>query len=207
MNCAHFGGRFYFCERASTRRCKLGKHSLQYKTRPMYLLNTARLQLRELTNSDEDALFTLTLLNDKDFHRFIGDRGVRTLQDARDYIEKGPRAMYRRHGFGMYRVELKDGTPIGQCGLIRRDGLDDVDIGFAFLPAYRGQGYALEAARAVMAWGKKTVGLQRIVAIAAPDNLDSIRLLEKLDLKKEGLVTLPGGDEEILLMGWPAKSG
>lgn len=168
----------------------------------MYLLNTPRLQLRELTDSDDDAHFTLALVNDKDFHRFIGDRGVRTLEDARRYIEKGPRDMYRQHGFGMYRVELKDGTPIGQCGLIQRDGLDDIDIGFAFLPKYRGHGYALEAAQAVMDWGKTKLGLQRIVAITNPDNGNSTRLLEKLGLKKEGLITLPGSDEKILLMAW-----
>lgn len=168
----------------------------------MYLLNTPRLQMRELTDSDQDALFTLALVNDPDFHRFIGDRGVRSLEEARAYIERGPRASYRRYGFGMYRVELKDGTPIGQCGLIRRDGLDDVDIGFAFLPQYRGLGYAGEAARAVMDWGKNTLALKRIVAIANPANLASIRLLEKLGLRAEGRITLPGDSEELLLLGW-----
>ncbi|WP_078084057.1 GNAT family N-acetyltransferase [Microbulbifer mangrovi] len=171
----------------------------------MYLIHTPRLRLRELNDSDADAQFTLALVNDPSFHRFIGDRGVRTVEDARSYIERGPRAMYRTQGFGMYRVELEDGTPVGQCGLIRRDGLDDVDIGFAFLPAYRGCGYAFEAASAVMQWGKHTLGLERIVAIVSPENQDSIRLLEKLGLRYERDVTLPGDNNAILLMGWQAR--
>ncbi|MCK7598294.1 GNAT family N-acetyltransferase [Microbulbifer sp. CAU 1566] len=168
----------------------------------MYLLTTERLQLRELTDSDEDARFTLALVNDPDFHRYIGDRGVRTVEQARHYLVQGPITMYRQHGLGMYRVELKDGTPVGQCGLLRRQGLDDVDIGFAFFPEYRGKGYALEAASAVMAWGKQQLGLRRIVAIASPDNRASIQLLENLGLTREGNITLPGDDEELLLMGW-----
>ncbi|MCQ3829329.1 GNAT family N-acetyltransferase [Microbulbifer elongatus] len=172
----------------------------------MYLLHTPRLQLRRLTDSDDDARFTLTLLNDPDFHRFIGDRGVRSLEDARNYLLQGPIAMYQSQGFGMYLVELKDGTPIGQAGLLRRDGLDDVDIGFAFLPQYRGQGFARESATAVMDWGKQQLALKRIVAIASPDNQRSIRLLEKLGLEKEGPVTLPGSDEQLLLMGWNQSS-
>lgn len=171
----------------------------------MYLIHTPRLQLRELTDSDKDAQFTLALVNDPSFHQFIGDRGVRTVEDARSYIERGPSAMYRTHGFGMYRVELQDGTPVGQCGLIRRDGLDDVDIGFAFLPAYRGCGYAFEAASAVMDWGQKTLGLKRIIAIVSPENQASIRLLEKLGLRYERDVILPGDDKTILLMGWQAR--
>lgn len=171
----------------------------------MYLIQTPRLRLRELTDSDSDAAFTLALVNDPSFHQFIGDRGVRTLENARSYIEQGPRAMYRTHGFGMYRVELEDGTPVGQCGLIRRDELDDVDIGFAFLPAYRGCGYAFEAASAVMDWGKQILCLERIVAIVSPENRHSIRLLEKLGLRYERDITLPDDDKPILLMGWQAQ--
>ena len=168
----------------------------------MHQLTTERLQLRKLTESDEDAQFTLALVNDPDFHRFIGDRGVRTVDEARRYLLSGPIAMYGTHGIGMFCVERKDGTPIGQAGLMRRDGLDAVDIGFAFLAEYRGQGYAKEAAMAVMDWGKNCLGLDRIVAIAAPDNRKSINLLEKLGLRKESFITLPGSSEELLLMGW-----
>lgn len=170
----------------------------------MYLLSTERLQLRQLTDSDDDAHFTLALLNDPDFHRYIGDRGVRTLEDARGYNQRGPIAMYRDRGYGMYRVELQDGTPIGQCGLLKRDGLDDVDIGFAFLPEYRGRGYALEAAQAVMNWGESVLALTRIVAIASPDNRASIGLLERLGLRRERMIRLPGGTENLILMGWDA---
>ncbi|WP_066962718.1 GNAT family N-acetyltransferase [Microbulbifer sp. Q7] len=167
-------------------------------------ITTQRLRLRMLNDSEDDARFTLALVNDPDFHRFIGDRGVRTLQDARDYLRRGPIAMYQSHGVGMYCVERKDGTPIGQAGLICREGLDAMDIGFAFLPQYRGCGYAREAAEAVMAWGKTELGLTRIVAIAAPGNTSSIRLLEKLGLHREQTITLPGSEEELLLMGWQA---
>ncbi|TLM79630.1 GNAT family N-acetyltransferase [Microbulbifer harenosus] len=168
----------------------------------MYLLSTERLQLRELTESDEDARFTLALMSDPDFHRYIGDRGVRTVEDARNYNLRGPIAMYRDHGFGMLRVELKDGTAIGQCGLLKRDGLDDVDIGFAFLPEYRGRGYALEAAQAMLKWGETCLGFRRIVAIATPENRASLHLLETLGMKRERMIRLPGSNENLVLLGW-----
>lgn len=166
----------------------------------MPLLQTARLTLSEFTQ--KDAPLMLALLNDPDFVRNVGDRDVHSIDDAARYIASGPMAMYRRHNLGLLKVELADGTAIGTCGLVRRDGLDDVDIGFAFLPAFRNRGYALEAARAVMEYGRDTICLQRIVAIARPDNTPSIRLLEKMGLKREGLVTLPGDSEELLLLAW-----
>jgi RimJ/RimL family protein N-acetyltransferase len=162
------------------------------------VLETERLRLRELTA--EDAPFILELLNDPDFIRYIADRGVRTEAQAREYIAKGPAASYAANGFGLLLVQLKhEGTPIGVCGLIRREGLEDVDVGFAFLPAYRVKGYAHEAARAVLAHGREALGLGRIVAIVSPDNERSIRLLEKLGMRFEQMVTLPGDDEEIRL--------
>src|SRR5438552_2883098 len=139
----------------------------------MNVLETERLRLRWL--SAEDAAFMLELVNDPAWLRFIGDRGVRTLEDARGYILNGPVAMYRRVGFGLYLVELKQSrTPIGICGLIKRAGLEDVDIGFAFLPAFCGQGYAYESASAMIAYAQDTLGLYRVVAITAPDNQRSI---------------------------------
>src|SRR5215217_7318070 len=142
----------------------------------MNVLETERLRLRWLVA--EDAPFILELVNDPDWLRFIGDRGVRTLEDARGYILNGPVAMYRRAGFGLYLVELKQSAmPIGMCGLIQRAGLADIDIGFAFLPTFGGQGYAYEAASAIMTYAQDTLGLNRVVAIAAPDNQRSIRLL------------------------------
>jgi RimJ/RimL family protein N-acetyltransferase len=153
------------------------------------VIETDRLNLRRL--SDDDAEFILELLNDPSFLRFIGDKGVRTLDDARDYILNGPVDMYNRLGFGLYLTELKEsGVPVGICGLIKRDSLEDVDIGFAFLPRFWAKGYAYESASAVMAYGKTVLGLKRIVAITSPDNYASGRLLEKLGLRFERMIQL-----------------
>jgi [ribosomal protein S5]-alanine N-acetyltransferase len=137
--------------------------------------------------------------------RFIGDRRVRTVRGARAYIEKGPMAMYAQPGLGLHVTELSaTQTPIGLCGLIKRAGLDDVDIGFALLPAFRGSGYAHEAAAAVLAYGRATLGLSRIVAIATPDNIDSIRLLERLGLRFERMIRLADDDAPLQLHAWTA---
>ena len=130
--------------------------------------------------------------------RFIGNRGVRSLDDARAYILKGPVEMYSRLGFGLYLVELKaEGVPAGICGLIKRDSLEDVDIGFAFLPEYWGRGYAFESANAVMEYGRNALGLKRIAAITSADNESSVRLLEKLGFRFEGMVKLSADSEEV----------
>lgn len=154
--------------------------------------------MRHLT--PDDAEFILALLNDPAFLRFIGDKGVRDMEGARKYITHGPMAMYARLGFGLYLVELKDsGVPIGLCGLIKRDGLDDVDIGFAFLPDFRMKGYAYEAASATMEYGKAALGLKRIVAITSPDNEASGKLLEKIGLRFERMIRLSDGAEAVRL--------
>lgn len=164
----------------------------------MKVLETERMVLRWFEPGD--AAFILELVNDPDWLRFIGDKQVRTLDDARAYIDKGPVAMYARYGLGLYLVELKDGAvPIGMCGLIRREGLADVDIGFAFLPAFRGKGYAFESARATMDYGKRVLGLARIVAITSLDNEESSRLLEKIGMRFASTVRMPGGDEDLRL--------
>jgi RimJ/RimL family protein N-acetyltransferase len=162
------------------------------------ILETERLMLRRLAAGD--AAFILELLNEPAFLENIGDRGARTLADARRYIAKGPVASYRKFGFGLYLVELKDsGAPIGICGLLKRESLDDVDIGFAFLRKYWSQGYARESAAAVMHYGWTTLRLQRIVAITKPNNHASITLLEKLGLRFEKTVALPdhGGENKL----------
>jgi RimJ/RimL family protein N-acetyltransferase len=162
------------------------------------VLETDRLILRRL--STNDAEFILELLNEPSFLRFIGDKGVRTLEDARDYVLNGPVDMYNRLGFGLYLTELKDGgVPIGICGLIRRDTLEDVDIGFAFLPRFWAKGYAYESASAVMAYGKSAFGLKRILAITTPDNHSSIKVLEKLGFKFVQMVRLSANAPEINL--------
>jgi RimJ/RimL family protein N-acetyltransferase len=167
----------------------------------MIVLETERLILRWL--SVEDAAFIFELVNDPGWLRFIGDRGVRTLEDARGYILNGPVAMYHRAGFGLYLVELKhSATPIGMCGLIERAGLEDIDIGFAFLPAFCGQGYAYEAASAIMRYAQDTIGLNRVVAIVDPDNQRSIALLTKLGLRFEDMRRLSADQPEVMLFGW-----
>lgn len=164
----------------------------------MKILETERLVLRWV--SAADAGFILELLNDPDWLRFIGDRGVRTLDGAREYISRVVVEMYERLGFGLYLVELKDGgAPVGLCGLIKRDSLEDVDIGFAFLPRFRGRGYAYEAASAVLSYGRGVLGLGRVLAITSADNDISARLLEKLGLRFERTVRLRGDDEELRL--------
>ena len=162
------------------------------------VLETDRLVLRKL--SPEHSGFILVLLNDPSWLRFIGDRGVRTLEDARKYILDGPVDSYERVGFGMYLTELKEsGEPIGICGLVKREALDDVDIGYAFLPQFRGKGLAFEAASAVMAYGRGVLGLGRIVAVTAPDNDASIRVLKKLGMHYERKVRLSADGDEISL--------
>jgi RimJ/RimL family protein N-acetyltransferase len=147
----------------------------------MSLLETERLILREL-NLD-DAQFILTLLNEPSFLRYIGDKQVRNLDDARRYILDGPIASYERHGFGLYLVALKDSqTPIGMSGLLKRDALPDADIGFAFLPDFWNKGFAFESAAAVLNYARETLKLERVLAIVNPDNEASIKLLGKLGM-------------------------
>ena len=164
----------------------------------MPILVTERLALRELELGDADFIFKL--LNDPAFIRFIGDRKIRSADDAKHYLLQGPLASYQRHGFGLYLVEEKrSGAPLGMCGLIKRDTLPDVDIGYAFLPEFRSRGYALEAAAAVMNYGKEGLKLKRIVAIVTPDNERSIHLLTKLGLQFERMITWPEDGSELKL--------
>lgn len=163
----------------------------------MNILETDRLSLREFEATD--APFVLEQVTDPGWLRFIGDRGVHNLDDARAYIDTVPRAMYARNGFGLWLVTLKDGTPIGMCGLIQRPGLADVDLGYALLPRFAGQGYAREAATAVLARGRDVHHLKRIVAITSLDNDRSIHLLTALGFRLEGQTTLPNDDEPLNL--------
>ena len=166
----------------------------------MIVLETDRLVLRRLTLND--APFIVELLTDPAFLRYIGDRGVKDQQSARQYLLKGPIASYEKFGFGLYLVFLKEsGDPIGICGLLKRDTLSDVDVGFAFLPAHRKMGYAAESAAAVLAHGKNALGLKRIVAITSPDNAASISVLEKIGLRFEGMTRLGDDPREVRLFG------
>jgi ribosomal-protein-alanine N-acetyltransferase len=164
----------------------------------MTVSETPRLRLRRVRSAD--APFVLELLTDPDFLANVGDRDVHSLRDAHRYITTGLAASYRRHGFGLWLVELKSvALAIGLCGLLRRDTHPDVEIGFALLPRFRHRGYALEAAQAALRLGTQEFGLKRIVAITAPGNRDSIRILETLGLKFERLVRFtPDGSESRL---------
>jgi RimJ/RimL family protein N-acetyltransferase len=142
---------------------------------------TDRLRLREFVM--DDAAFILRLLNEPSFIEFIGDRGVRTLQDAERYLREGPLSSYRQYGHGLLRVSLKDGDiPIGMCGLVKRDTLPHPDIGFALLPAFWDQGFVTETARVVMQHGREALGIQVVLGITTPGNARSIAVLQKLGL-------------------------
>jgi ribosomal-protein-alanine N-acetyltransferase len=157
------------------------------------VLETERLALRHFHR--DDAAFILRLLNEPAWLEHIGDRGVRTLEDAESYIQKGPVEMYGRLGFGLFLVELKEGAvPIGLCGLIKRDTLEHVDIGFAFLSEHWGKGYAFESASSVMSWARDALKLSTILAITSQGNSASGRLLEKLGFHFKGLAHLGGED-------------
>jgi RimJ/RimL family protein N-acetyltransferase len=162
------------------------------------VLETERLVLR--TASLDDAEFMLRLLNEPSFLQFIGDRGVRTADDARRYIASRLLESYERNGYGLWVVEPKGtGAPIGISGLVKRDTLPDADIGFAFLPEHWGRGYAAESALASMRYGLDTLGLPRLLAITNPDNAASIRLLERIGLTFERMIRLVDDAPEVRL--------
>jgi RimJ/RimL family protein N-acetyltransferase len=156
--------------------------------------------LRELTPNDAEFIFEL--LNEPSFIQNIGDRNIRTLDDARAYIVNGPVASYAKNGFGLYLIVLGEtGDSVGMCGLIKRDGLEDVDIGYALLPRFWSRGYAVEAARATKTYAKEVIGLKRLVAIVDPANEGSIRVIEKIGLRYEKMVRLSADDIDLKLFG------
>ena len=172
----------------------------------MIVLETERLFLRGFNAGDAE--FILALLNEPSFLRFIGDKKVRSLQDAEKYILNGPVASYERHGFGLCLVELKEThTPIGMCGLLKREELPDPDIGFAFLPDFWNKGFAYEAAAAVMKDARERLNLERILAITNQDNEASIKLLQKLGLQIERLIKMSTDSTELFLLSTRAGSG
>lgn len=171
----------------------------------MHVLDTERLTLRWLEPTD--AAFMFELMNDPDWLQYIGDRGIRSPEDARRHIVEGPRALCERLGFGLMLVELREsGVPIGACGLLKRDWLEDVDIGFAFLPAYRGHGYAHEAAAAMVHHGRTSLGLHRVAAIVSDGNASSRRLLDRLGFRFERMVVAPGATTPICLYATAAAT-
>jgi ribosomal-protein-alanine N-acetyltransferase len=160
----------------------------------MRVLETTRLSLRRLQLTDAEFIFGL--VNQPAWLRFIGDKNVRNLDDARNYLRTGPLDMYQRYGFGMFMVERKDdGVAVGACGLLKRDILPEPDIGYAFLPEFWGQGYALEAAGAVLEYGHYAHELTRILAIVSPGNERSIRVLERCGMRYERMFPMSETDE------------
>ncbi len=171
---------------------------MRRRNNSVMLLETERLIFRELT--DDDAAFIFELVNEPSFVHNIGDKGVRNLADARNYILDGPVASYEECGYGLWLVELKEtGESIGICGLVKRDSLPDPDIGFAFLPQFWSQGYAFESAAAVKKYSGDTLGINRLLAVTNPDNVGSIHLLEKIGFRYEGMIRLADDAPEIKL--------
>jgi len=164
----------------------------------MQVAKTNRLHLRHI--EIEDAGFMLGLLNEPDFLKFVGDKEVRDLDSAQNYIRQGPIASYENYGFGLYLIELIDSREaIGICGLLKRSFLEKPEIGFALMPEYRGHGYAFEAARATVDLARDTLKLPGLLAITAGNNIRSIKLLQKLGMSFDKLIPLPGSDKEVKL--------
>ena len=167
------------------------------------VLTTARLSLREIRAADAE--FVLGLLNGTDYKRYIGDRGLRSIHDAEVYIEQRIQPAYRDDGFGMWLVSDAADHPVGICGLVNRDYLDDVDLGYAFLPEVTGRGYATEAARGVLEYAHHRLRLERVVAITALENPPSIKVLHKLGYRFSRLVDFPGDSDGARLFEKPVQ--
>jgi RimJ/RimL family protein N-acetyltransferase len=159
------------------------------------ICKTLRLTLRELQL--RDAAFALRLYSDPTFLRHIGDKGVRTVEDAENNLQQGAIASYAQHGYGMWLVENQQGQSIGMCGLIKRDFLTETDLGYAYLPEFFGMGYAYEAAQAVLAYAADHTALKTVVAIVSPANLPSKSLLQKLGFEQDGQVLVPDKNEMV----------
>jgi RimJ/RimL family protein N-acetyltransferase len=172
----------------------------------MVILETERLILCRL-NATHTA-FIVELLNSPNWLQFIGDRGIRTQEDAMNYIVRGPEQSYDQNGFGLYLTKRKeDNVPIGMCGLIKRDTLPAPDIGFAFLPEFEGKGYGYESASAVLKYGRLELGIGDILAITDTDNIRSIRLLEKLGMQFEKTFRFAEAEKELHLFASRITAG
>lgn len=164
----------------------------------MTVAETKRLLVSHL--SLNDAPFFLELVNTPNWLKYIGDRNLKTVKDAEAYLTNGTLKSYQDHGFGFYKVELKENNePIGTCGLVKRDQLEDIDFGFAFLEEYESKGYGFEASVAILQLAKEQFKIKRLVAITLPINTKSIKLLEKLGFTYEKRVKPFEDDEELLL--------
>jgi RimJ/RimL family protein N-acetyltransferase len=164
----------------------------------MNILETERLRLREFT--PEDASFIIELVNSPGWLKYIGDRNIKTTDQARAYLENGPIKSYHDNGFGLWMVENKViNTPIGMCGILKRETLEHLGLGFAFLPEYMGKGYAFEAATATLTFAKEKLNVQTLCAITVPDNQNSIKLLQKVGMRFNNRICFPNNPEELLM--------
>ena len=164
----------------------------------MEMIESERLFLRPLTL--EDVKFIIQLLNTDEFIKYIGDRNVKTIEEAENYLLNGPLKSYETNGFGLSLVELKTARiPIGMCGLLKRDYLDHPDIGFAFLPDYTGKGYAYEIVKEIIHYGLQRLQIEKILAIVLPGNSPSIKLLERAGFRYEKNFISPDSNEELCL--------
>jgi RimJ/RimL family protein N-acetyltransferase len=163
-----------------------------------YILTTERLVLREFT--EEDDLFIIELVNTEDWLKYIGDKNIKTRQQAKEYLVKGPIKSYQENGYGLFLVELKDSKiPIGMCGIINRPTLENPDIGFAFLPQYVGQGFGYEIAQSTINYAQNELRINKVLAITIPENLASIKLLTKLGLKFQKSIKFSNDSAELML--------
>jgi ribosomal-protein-alanine N-acetyltransferase len=163
-----------------------------------FILETERLRISEFTFDDTG--FIIQLLNSPGWIKYIGDRNVKTTEDAKHYLQAGPMKSYALRGFGLYRIDLKaENKSIGMCGLLKRDTLEFPDIGFAFLQDYEGKGYALEASAAMVRYARERLNLTTLLAITLPDNGKSIRLLTALGFVFIGSITMPGDEKALYL--------
>ena len=165
----------------------------------MQIAETKRLILSKITTND--AAFILELMNSPGWLKYIGDRNIKTVEAATVHIENNQLKCYKTYGFGYYKIQIKAENlkTIGTCGLLKRDELEHVDVGFSLLPNYHGKGYGFEAVTEIMNLAKSEFNMKRICAITLPINKPSIHLLEKLGLSYQKTVKPFDNDEELLL--------
>ncbi len=167
----------------------------------MILITTERLEIREFTS--DDTAFIFKLVNSPNWLKYIGDRGVKTTYDALLYISDKIIDSYVINGYGLYCIQLKDTSePIGMCGLVKREGLEQPDLGFAILPEYEKNGYAFEATEGILQYSKNELKITNIVAITTAENLSSISLLQKLGFSFKNKMWLPNLDKDMMLFGF-----
>ena len=161
------------------------------------IIRTSHLILSELTINDANFIFKL--YNDRDFIRYIGDKGIASVQDAESFILQGPINSYKINNYGLCLISLLDKKPIGICGLLKRDKLDSPDIGFAILPNFRKQGYAVEASRAILNDARERLQLTKILAITSSENIASIELLLKLGMVYKKMLKIDSDSKPVQL--------